>query len=212
MFYSWQGLGAPACKIILESESQACVNLPILLVITGQGLGYITVEGNFVAQVIGTADSQIAPGAVKVELSGHGCGAVAEVSIYITGKFMGQAQTGKVSAVLACLTCFDTQSAHNAGEGILRNVAFQSTGAVKVAAAQSADGQLCLRLEVACCFTAEAFAVLAGEAEAVSLVVTLNGSSEDILGFEIIGNSANLSGQVNEFVIADFLTAVEAKV
>ena len=127
------------------------------------------------------------------------------MSIYVTGKFMGQAQTGKVSAMFTCLACFDTQSADNAGEGILRNVAFQSAGAVKVAAAQSADGQLCLRLEVACCFTAEAFAVLAGEAEAVSLVVTLNGSAEDILGFEIIGNSANLSSQINEFVILIFL-------
>ena len=88
------------------------------------------------------------------------------MSIYVTGKLVGQAQTGKVSAVLACLTCFDTQSADNAGEGILRDMAFQSAGAVKVAAAQSADSQLCLRLEVACCFTAEALAVLAGEAEA----------------------------------------------
>ena len=175
MFYSWQGLSAPACKIILESESQACVNLPILLVITGQGLGYITIEGNLIAQIIGTADSQVTPGAVKVELSGHACRAVAEVSIYVTGKFMGQAQTSKVSAMLTCLTCFDTQSADNAGEGILRDMAFQSAGAVKVAAAQSADSQLCLRLEVACCFTAEALAVLAGEAEAVGLVVTLNG-------------------------------------
>ena len=123
---------------------------------------------------------------------------------------MRQAQTSKVSAMLTCLTSLQTKSANDACKCVLGNMAFQSTSAVKITAAHSADSKLQLRLEIACCFIAEAFAILTRQAEASCFIITLNGSAQNILGFKIIRNSANLSGQIKEFIVSQFLRAIEA--